>query len=611
MPNHKNTKKYSSKKKIEEIIPPYEVLDGIRYILPYVYTHETHAKGRWVGRSILDVVSKEFGAQPIEYWKKAIELGFVSVNNEKVTNDYIFRHSDLFQHKTHRHEPPVTANIELVANTNDFLVVNKPSTIPVHPCGSYRFNSLTKMLSTEPLIENQPQPLYLVHRLDRLTSGVVILGKTQEAAQKLSSQIREKDTCKIYLARVKGRFPGIMVNNNSGGSVNRLDKLQLIENEEELFRISEHDAGDKDEDVAGEEASLKKKRRRNNESVVSNSCTTNGEEYTWEEVASSEGVGVGVIDLASSTHHHTEARALKGSYTKLHLHGQDYSSSHALVLRCPIGVVSYRNGVYACIPPNRSGEIKSHHNHSTGTIAKESITLFRQIGEYDAKSDTTLVECRPITGRTHQLRLHLQFLGCPIANDPCYGGEIFYDDPFRRQRAVDFFMELRHVGLKPLAKVRHLDKYIENNTSTSITNTITTSSDTINVENKTEMVEEELIQGETESQEDFISRCCVYCRTKDKANQIDKDSENEGEGGDDGGNNGYLVSGMNSESILHSDGIWLHALMYAGGIQGKETESSSNNNDDDSHTWGPFESAMPNWSWSFLKLEEGPKQNQK
>ena len=139
----------------------------------------------------------------------------------------------------------------------------------------------------------------------------------------------------------------------------------------------------------------------------------------------------------------------------------------------------------------------------------------------------------------------------------------------------------------------------------------TWSSDTVNVENKTEMVEEELIQGETESQEDFISRCCVYCRTKDKANQIDKDSENEGEGGDDGGNNGYLVSGMNSESILHSDGIWLHALMYAGGIQGKETESSSNNNDDDSHTWGPFESAMPNWSWSFLKLEEGPKQNQK
>lgn len=39
---------------------------------------------------------------------------------------------------------------------------------------------------------------------------------------------------------------------------------------------------------------------------------------------------------------------------------------------------------------------------------------------------SSVVECRPVHGRTHQLRLHLQFLGHPIANDPCYGGTLHY-----------------------------------------------------------------------------------------------------------------------------------------------------------------------------------------
>jgi hypothetical protein len=40
---------------------------------------------------------------------------------------------------------------------------------------------------------------------------------------------------------------------------------------------------------------------------------------------------------------------------------------------------------------------------------------------YDTGSNTALVLCRPHTGRTHQIRVHLQWLGAPIANDPNYG----------------------------------------------------------------------------------------------------------------------------------------------------------------------------------------------
>jgi 23S rRNA-/tRNA-specific pseudouridylate synthase len=70
-------------------------------------------------------------------------------------------------HRTHRHEPPVIGKVTLVGDRDDILAINKPASIPMHPCGSYRFNSLMFILAKEPLIENQPQ-LHLVHRLDRL-----------------------------------------------------------------------------------------------------------------------------------------------------------------------------------------------------------------------------------------------------------------------------------------------------------------------------------------------------------------------------------------------------------------------------------------------------------
>lgn len=59
---------------------------------------------------------------------------------------------------------------------------------------------------------------------------------------------------------------------------------------------------------------------------------------------------------------------------------------------------------------------------------KEARTVFKRLAYYPAhaangateKSGYSIVRCLPLTGRTHQLRVHLQFLGHPIANDPIY-----------------------------------------------------------------------------------------------------------------------------------------------------------------------------------------------
>jgi hypothetical protein len=57
---------------------------------------------------------------------------------------------------------------------------------------------------------------------------------------------------------------------------------------------------------------------------------------------------------------------------------------------------------------------------STGADGKRAITYVRALA-YDAARDLSVVLCVPVTGRTHQIRVHLQHLGFPIANDPLYG----------------------------------------------------------------------------------------------------------------------------------------------------------------------------------------------
>lgn len=65
--------------------------------------------------------------------------------------------------------------------------------------------------------------------------------------------------------------------------------------------------------------------------------------------------------------------------------------------------------------PNRP---RQKVDHDTG---KPSLTRYRLLG-YDADSDTSRVELEPITGRTHQLRVHLAAIDHPILGDALYGG---------------------------------------------------------------------------------------------------------------------------------------------------------------------------------------------
>jgi 23S rRNA-/tRNA-specific pseudouridylate synthase len=171
-----------------------------------------------------------------------LRLGHIKVNDKIVSNSYKLQNSDSLIHRKHRHEPSISGSITYVGETDSILAINKPSSMPMHPCGSFRYNSLMMILNKEPLIENQPS-LYLVHRLDRVTSGLVILAKSKQSANDISEEIRNKSTRKTYLARVKGKFPC------------NLSHLQVL-NKEELWHFDTLEEGGNDDNNGNENVDI-------------------------------------------------------------------------------------------------------------------------------------------------------------------------------------------------------------------------------------------------------------------------------------------------------------------------------------------------------------------
>ena len=86
----------------------------LRVVKPYAYNFSTYAKGRWEGRTIIDVYSTEFGSYPRSYYETAIHQGRILVSDKKVSTSYIVKGGDVLSHTVHRHEPGVAvqSNIE-------------------------------------------------------------------------------------------------------------------------------------------------------------------------------------------------------------------------------------------------------------------------------------------------------------------------------------------------------------------------------------------------------------------------------------------------------------------------------------------------------------------
>jgi 23S rRNA pseudouridine1911/1915/1917 synthase len=94
--------------------------------------------------------------------------------------------------------------LEVVLQDEHLLVVEKPAGIVVHPTGEQQSGTLAHGLLALGAAGGDPDRPGIVHRLDRDTSGLLVVARSHEAHERLSAAIRERRVERRYLALVRG-----------------------------------------------------------------------------------------------------------------------------------------------------------------------------------------------------------------------------------------------------------------------------------------------------------------------------------------------------------------------------------------------------------------------
>jgi 23S rRNA pseudouridine1911/1915/1917 synthase len=152
------------------------------------------------GWTIVDFLAHRFPYHTAEGWTKRVEDEWVRVNGAVVGTAHAVRKDDAVQYTILHSEPPVDDCYQVLFEDEHYLAVAKSGNIPVHACGIYIVNTLIARLRND-----YGARVNLAHRLDRETSGVVMVAKHRDANRRLAGMFERGDVEKRYLAVVYNR----------------------------------------------------------------------------------------------------------------------------------------------------------------------------------------------------------------------------------------------------------------------------------------------------------------------------------------------------------------------------------------------------------------------
>lgn len=168
--------------------------------------------------------------------QKAADAGLIMANGKPVKSSYKVKPCDVLTVMMNRPRYdndiiPEDIPLDIVYEDNELMVVNKPAGLVVHPgCGNYHgtlVNAIAWHLKDNPSYDPNDPQVGLVHRIDKDTSGLLVVAKTPDAKTHLGLQFYNKTTRRKYNALVWG-----VVENNEGtieGNIGRnpRDRMQM------------------------------------------------------------------------------------------------------------------------------------------------------------------------------------------------------------------------------------------------------------------------------------------------------------------------------------------------------------------------------------------------
>ena len=165
---------------------------------------------KWFKKNVIDI--------PHSLIEKIIRQNKVKVNNKRTKSSYRVQEGDIIQifeiskikptkkntkikYKPNKKELGEYGNY-IIENNENFVIINKPTGIPVQS-GTKSFRNIVDILKdTIYFRDNKP---YIVHRIDKETSGILIIAKNRKYAQLFTSLFRIRKIHKTYLAIVYGK----------------------------------------------------------------------------------------------------------------------------------------------------------------------------------------------------------------------------------------------------------------------------------------------------------------------------------------------------------------------------------------------------------------------